>query len=212
MIENPRNLPAPLDFPQQSLYIEHSLDGAVIPQRPKDGYINATRLCRQARKLVGDYLRMKSTKAFLNELSTVMGIPITGLVQIIRGGNDKLRQGTWVHPKVAIHLGQWLSPAFAVQVSDWVFDWMTGNVRGFMPEHVQRFMKNRAKIPHTHFSMLNEIYLNLFAPLEECGVIPPDNMMPDISTGRMFSGFLRRKGIDPNEFPTYQHEFADSLV
>ena len=58
--------------------------------------------------------------------------------------------------------------------------------------------------------MLNEIYLNLFAPLEDYGIIPPDRMMPDISTGRMFSDFLRRKGIDPNQFPTYEHEFADS--
>ena len=58
--------------------------------------------------------------------------------------------------------------------------------------------------------MLNEIYLNLFAPLEDYGVIPPDKMMPDISTGRMFSGFLRQRGIDPDQFPTYEHEFADS--
>ena len=78
-----------------------------------------------------------------------------------------------------------------------------------MPEHVRRFLKNRAKIPHTHFSMLNEIYLNLFATLEDYGVIPPDKIMPDISTGLMFSGFLRRQGINPNDFPTYQHEFAD---
>ena len=94
-------------------------------------------------------------------------------------------------------------------MSRWVFDWMRGNVQGYMPVHVQRFMKNRAKIPHTHFSMLNEIYLGLFAPLEDCGIIPPDKMMPDISTGRMFSDFLRTRGIDPNDFPTYQHEFAD---
>ena len=68
---------------------------------------------------------------------------------------------------------------------------------------------NRAKIPQTHFSMLNEIYLSLFAPLEEAGIIPPDSMMPDISTGRMFSDWLRARGIDPTAFPTYEHEFAD---
>ena len=50
----------------------------------------------------------------------------------------------------------------------------------------------------------------LFAPLEDCGIIPPDNMMPDISTGQMFSRFLRSKGIDTGVFPTYEHEFADS--
>ena len=186
------------------------MDGEVIPQRPRDGYINATRLCKQAGKLFGDYYRLAQTKAYLDELSAVMGIPITELVQIIQGGNDKMAQGTWVHPQVAINLGQWLSPAFAVQVSKWVFDWMQGKTQSYMPVHVQRFLKNRSKIPHDHFSMLNEIYLNLFAPLEDYGIIPPDGMMPDISTGRMFSGFLRSRGIDPNQFPTYEHEFADS--
>ena len=104
-----------------------------------------------------------------------------------------------MHPRVAINLGQWISPAFDVKVSRWVTDWMMGrDVPGaFMPEHVRRFLKNRAKIPHTHFSMLNEIYLNLFATLEDYGIIPPDKIMPDISTGRMFSDFLRSKGIDP---------------
>ena len=34
-------------------------------------------------------------------------------------------------------------------------------------------------------------------------------MMPDISTGRMFSDFLRSQGIDPDGFPTYEHEFAN---
>ena len=51
-----------------------------------------------------------------------------------------------MHPRVAINLGQWISPAFDVKVSRWVTDWMMGrDVPGaFMPEHVRRFLKNRA--------------------------------------------------------------------
>ena len=204
------NLPVP-QFPtvSQPMLIEHSVDGDVIHQRPHDGYINATELCRQSGKLFGNYHQTAQTQAFLSELSLDIGIPISNLVQVIRGRGDKVEQGTWVHPHVAINLGQWLSPKFAVKVSAWVTDWMTGKTRAYMPVHVQRFLKNRAKIPHTHFSMLNEIYLNLFATLEDYGVIPPDNMMPDISTGLMFSGFLRRKGIDPKQFPVYEHESVD---
>ena len=201
--------PVPLDFSQSPLLIEHSVNGAIVPQRPRDSYINATRLCAQAGKLVGHYRESAQTRAFLEELSLDIGIPISNLVHVIRGRGDRIHQGTWVHPQVAINLGQWLSPRFAVQVSKWVFDWMQGKVQSNMPVHVQRFLLNRAKIPHTHFSMLNEIYLNLLAPLEDYGVIPPDRMMPDISTGRMFSGFLRQRGIDPNAFPKYLHEFAD---
>ena len=138
------------------------------------------------------------------------GIPVSNLVEVRRGRGDKVQQGTWVHPHVAVNLGQWLSPQFAVKVSTWVTDWMMGKTNPYMPVHVQRFLKNRTKIPHTHFSMLNEIYLSLFATLEDYNIIPPDRMMPDISTGQMFSRFLRSQGINPNAFPTYEHEFADS--
>ena len=211
MTGKPNNLSVPFNIVQQpQLLIEHSVDGEVVPQRPTDGYINATRLCQQAGKLFADYYRLAQTKAFLEELSLDMGIPISNLVQVIRGRGDTIVQGTWVHPQVAINLGQWLSPVFAVRVNRWVFDWMQGKSNPYMPVHVQRFLKNRAKIPLDHFSMLNEIYLHLFAPLEEYAIIPPDKIMPDISTGRMFSGFLRQKGIDPSQFPTYEHEFADA--
>ena len=97
-----------------------------------------------------------------------------------------------------------------MQVSKWVTDWMMGKTNPYMPVHIQRFLKNRSKIPHTYFSMLDEIYLSLLAPLEDFGIIPPDKMMPDISTGLMFSRFLRGKGIDPEHFPTYEHEFVDA--
>ena len=210
MTASPSNLPVPLDFEQTNMLIEHPVNGAVIPQRPQDGYINATVLCQNAGKLFADYRRLSQTNEFLDELSLDMGIPISNLVQVIRGRGDRIAQGTWVHPQVAINLGQWLSPTFAVQVSKWVFDWMEGKAGPSTPEHVRRYLMNRAKIPHTHFSMLNEIYLNLFAPLEEYGVIPPNNVMPDISTGKMFSGFLRHKGIDTGDFDTYRHEFVDS--
>ena len=206
------NLPAP-QFPTvaQPMLIEHAIDGGdVVHQRPLDGYVNATELCHRSGKRFHDYSRLQQTKDFLEELSLETGIPVSSLVQSIRGRGDLVDQGTWVHPRVAIHLGQWLSPQFAVKVSEWVFDWMAGRLRGVQPVHVQRYMKNRAKVPPTHFAMLNELYLALLAPLEDYGIIPPDNMMPDISTGRMFSDFLRQKGIEPNQFPTYEHEFIDS--
>ncbi|MXZ90165.1 MAG: KilA-N domain-containing protein [Chloroflexi bacterium] len=191
------------------LWIEHPVEGGVVPQRPTDGYINATRLCEQVGKRFYDYSRLAQTQAFLDELALETGIPVSNLLQVIRGRGDTIEQGTWVHPQVAVNLGQWLSPTFAVQVSKWVFDWMAGKTNPYMPVHVQRYLKNQTKIPHTHFSMLNEIYLGLLAPLEANGVIPTDRMMPDISTGRMFSDFLRSKGIDPTAFPTYPHEFVD---
>ena len=195
---------------QQLPLIQREVSGEVVPQRPTDGYINATILCQRAGKLFGHYHESARTKAFLEALSADIGIPISGLVQVRRGGNNKLEQGTWVHPQVAISLGQWLSAEFEVQVTKWVLEWREGHVQGYMPVHVARYMKNRAKIdPSMYFSMLNEVYLHFLAPLEDCGIIPPEDLMPDISTGRMFSDYLRSRGIDPTEFPYYWHEFTD---
>lgn len=50
-----------------------------------------------------------------------MGIPITEIVQTVQGGAAQ-RQGTFVHPYVAVNLGQWCSPSFAAKVSQWVID------------------------------------------------------------------------------------------
>lgn len=108
--------------------ISHNHNSTLINQRYKDGYINLTAMAQAEGKLIGDYLRLDSTKAFLEALSTDMGIPISavdGLVQVRKGGSDKSGQGTWGHPQVAIHCGQWCSPSFAVMVTGWVLTWMT---------------------------------------------------------------------------------------
>jgi hypothetical protein len=122
--------------------IPHPVSGSIIYQRPKDGFINATAMCQAAGKKFGHYHENVATKEFLAALSAEIGIPITGLVQSISGGDPRL-QGTWVHPQVAIHLGQWVSAKFAVQVSQWVFDWMSGNASATkieIPYHLRRYV------------------------------------------------------------------------
>ncbi|ELB2807297.1 hypothetical protein J4H27_01805 [Vibrio alginolyticus] len=84
---------------------------------------------------------------------------------------------------------------------------------GALPRHLERYTKNRAKIPYTHFSMLNEITLNLIAPLEEAGYTLPESLVPDISEGRLFCDWLRKnRGVEPKEFPDYEHEYPDGRV
>ena len=195
--------------------IPRRVDGQLIEQRSIDGYINATAMCRAAGRLFGHYAENRTTKAFLSELSTVIGIPISELVQAVRGGGPAV-QGTWVHPKVAIHLAQWLSPRFAVQVSEWVYDWMTGKASPSstrMPYHLRRFVKNRGSVPEGHFSMLTEMTQLLIAPLEEAGYTLPERLLPDISSGKMFSAMLHDElGIDTDKMPTYDHYYEDGRV
>ena len=46
------------------------------------------------------------------------------LIQIVQGGTPD-KQGTWIHPYVAMNLAQWCSPMFAVMVSNWTFELLT---------------------------------------------------------------------------------------
>ncbi len=191
--------------------IPHRAEGAIIYQRPKDGYINATAMCRAAGKQWADYHRLKTTGEFARVLATDMGIPITELIQSVAGGSPE-HQGTWVHPQVAIHLGQWLSPEFAVQVSKWVFDWMQGKSPRSKPElpyHLRRYMANQPNVPVGHFSILTELTQALIAPLEVQGYTIPEKLMPDISHGKMFCAWLRSEGVDTDALPTYTHIFED---
>ncbi len=194
---------------QQLALIPHVEEGEIIPQRTADGYISATALCKSVNKQFSHYHALKSTKDFIEELKKQTGMPETQLVHIISGGNPQL-QGTWVHPYIAINLAQWLSAKFAVKVSQWVTEWQQGKAKAVMPIHIERYLMNRAKVPYTHFSMLNELTLGLIAPLEQAGYTLPQEMVPDISEGRMFCKWLRdTKGIEPNIFPTYTHSYPD---
>ena len=94
-----------------------------VPMRG-DGYVNATELCKAGGKQLGHYRENNQTKAYVQALESDVGIPMSKLFQIKKGGNAE-SQGTWVHPQVATHLAQWISPEFAVQVNKWVFELLT---------------------------------------------------------------------------------------
>lgn len=190
--------------------ISHKVQDSIIEQRSEDGYINATAMCKAAGKLMADYNRLSTTKAFLEELSADMGIPISQLIQVLRPGGDGL-QGTWVHPQVSTHLAQWLSPKFAVQVSKWVHEWLSGkSVRTKFPPHIERHMLNYHKVPAGYFSVLQEMTNRLVAPMEAQGYILPAAMMPDIPQAKMLCKHLREKhNIDTSTLEKYTHTFPD---
>lgn len=74
--------------------------------------VNATEMAKPFGKLVGDWLRLKATTEFTEALSADMHIPISALIQVVKGGNSE--QGTWLHEDVALEFARWLSPSFAI--------------------------------------------------------------------------------------------------
>ena len=102
-------------------------NGFVVEYRNQDGYIDITNLCKAGKRYFKHWNETCRSKAFLEVLSSTVGIPTVELIKYEAGGNGK--RHTWVHPQVAINVSQWISPNFDVKVSSWIFEIMvTGKV------------------------------------------------------------------------------------
>lgn len=189
--------------------IPHTYQGQIVRLRSRDGYVNATAMCQAANKNWADYNRLGSTKAFLQELSAEVGIPIPELIQSVSGGNPAL-QGTWVHPQVAIHLAQWLSATFAVRVTQWVYDWMTG----LSPESTawqvfqERISLVYDSVPAGYFCIFKET-ADLYATMINGGAHMGAKMILDISIGLHWGNRWRDNNFNHRfgERRTYPHEY-----
>ena len=192
----------------KDLLVQHSIGDGVVYQRETDGYVNATAMCKASGKQFHDYSRLVTTKEFVNEVSSIKGIPVNGLIQSVTGSFSETT-GSWVHPNIAIHLAQWCSPKFAVKVTQLVMDWNNNQRLSNLPYYLRRVTINSRNIKTGYFSILNEMSIFLISPLEDVGFILPDSMMPDIATGKMVSNFLRNKGYEVDNMPFYWHQFED---
>ena len=107
--------------------LTHTYKGYAISQET-DGYTCLTDMAKAAGKLVADYLKIDSTQAYLQALSTDMNIPLSSLVKVSKGGNGK--QGTWAHPDVAIDFAQWCNVNFKI----WANRTLRGVIEGVAPQ------------------------------------------------------------------------------
>ena len=85
----------------------------------KDGYIDASQMCKVRNKFFADWIRLESTKELIKELeknlmmeNSDMGNPIS-LLDIKKGG---VNQGSWIHPDLAVHLAIWIDKKFAILI------------------------------------------------------------------------------------------------
>lgn len=79
--------------------------------RREDGYINLTQMCQANGKMLSDWSRLKSTKAYIQDMASDTGKPISEILEIVKGGDPRM-QGAWGHPELALHLAQWISIKF----------------------------------------------------------------------------------------------------
>jgi hypothetical protein len=109
--------------------VVREFNGVEIPQRRSDRYLNATAACKANGKEWSNYWQNQTTQEFVTALVDSLGIPRESLIES-RGGRTG---GTWVHPRLAIHLAMWCSPEFAVQVTEWIEQLLTTGHVGIDP-------------------------------------------------------------------------------
>ena len=87
--------------------------------RKEDGYINATKLCKEGGKEFKDWNRLENTKKMIDILSKYTHIDIDKLMNVEKGRYG----GSWIHPLLATNIAQWISIEFSVKVSFWIDEW-----------------------------------------------------------------------------------------
>lgn len=87
-------------------------DGEIGKYTIPKGYVNASQMCKANGKFLADYLKLKSTKQYLQALSDDMNIIISLLVIEIQGYGSE--QSTWVHPEIGIDIAKWVSVEFRI--------------------------------------------------------------------------------------------------
>lgn len=108
-----------------------NFDKYIIRMRNIDGYLCATDMCKINNKKISHYFENERTCDFITKLEihlkkSMVGYPISGIVEK-NHGNSEFR-GTWVHPKVAIHLAMWIDQDFSIQVIEWIERFIKGDI------------------------------------------------------------------------------------
>ena len=145
-------------------------------------------MCKANEKRWNNYFERNSASSYLETLSSVTGIPVTGsggLVQVRQSGVD---QGTWIHPRVAIDLARWISPSFAVWMDGWFLDELekrTAGRAGSAPKQGQleswkhfhdRIDMTHSSVPSGFFCVFQES-AQMIVPMIRADVIISDRVI-----------------------------------
>ena len=99
-----------------------------------DGFLNATVIAAHFGKLPKDYLKTEQTQQYISALAESLSertkiLTDENQLVIVKKGNSKnFTQGTWLHPKLAIHFARWLDPKFAVWCDEQIEALLNGKV------------------------------------------------------------------------------------
>ncbi len=125
--------------------------------------VNATEMSKVFGKLPGNFLRLKQTKDFIKILETRYSDVNIGndykALRVIKGGNQKELQGTWMDEKLALKFAAWLNPLFELWVYDRIYELLTTGQTALDAEQLLEFERMKKREKQAQF-YLNKIFNN----------------------------------------------------
>lgn len=117
----------------------------------ESGYLDATQIAKHYGKRPENFLRTEQNQEYISALAEHLGVTPKSvteknpLVIVKQGGRN---QGTWLHPKLAIHFARWLDPKFAVWCDEQIEQILSGS---HAPE--QSTASHTPQIPNYDYGM-----------------------------------------------------------
>lgn len=93
----------------------------------EDGWFNMTKAAKHYGKDTYEFLRLPSTKDYLDALTGIF--PGKDLIHVQRGSGTLPGVGTWAHPKLAVFFARWLDVRFAVWCDAMIEDILKGKAK-----------------------------------------------------------------------------------
>lgn len=187
--------------------IRHSYNDAIISQ-DADGYVCLTDMAKASGKATHDYLRLDSTKAYLEGLSDETGFPVSSLIRTIKGKGKN--QGTWAHPEIAIDFAQWCNVPFRIWANRTLRNVITQpqpepkRAIHYYSDRVMDFDKNLV-VPKGHWCVIQECS-HLLLKVERMGYPVEKFDLLDGSIGKRYSIYRKTQSwYTPPESAQYLH-------
>jgi hypothetical protein len=135
-----------------------------------NGYINATKLCKNGGKQFCHWLENKGSKELIKEFENVENSSKIVIYQVRNGIKFNNINGTYVHPDLIPHIASWISSKFACKVSKIINEWKQSspeNEVGYWNVMGESFKQTK----YNHTSEWKEAFIRDHIALEEDGSI-----------------------------------------
>jgi len=187
-------------FPE---HIEEPLPGAMqifdykgsgVTFKTVDGTImvNATEMAKPFGKLTKDYLKLSSTKEFMHVLDNQCrenNPNIDSQLVMIKQGDARNEQGTWMHKDLATYFAMWLAPAFGLWVVQTINEYMQKGVISRIPNDIP----NLSNPLETAKKLLE--YTGLYVKAEEARLVLEAKVIEDEPKVSAYDQLIGQEGL-----------------